>query len=97
MSAYSERSANYILSIDGNWSDPAEDQKVISWVRNTWAEFAPYGTGGVYLNFRSLADESEDSDVENTFGDNMRRLAEVKAKYDPTNFFRRNNNITPAG
>ena len=95
--AYSERSADWMLSIDGNWDDPAEDEAVISWVRDTWAEFAPYGTGGVYLNFRSLAEESEDSDVENTFGDNMRRLAEVKAKYDPTNFFRRNNNIAPTG
>ena len=40
----------------------------INRVRNTWAEFAPYGTGGVYLNFRSLAGESEDSDVESSFG-----------------------------
>jgi hypothetical protein len=30
---------------------------VISWFRQTWAEFAPFGTDGVYLNFRSLADE----------------------------------------
>jgi FAD binding domain-containing protein/berberine-like enzyme len=94
--AYSERSANWMLSIDGNWSDPAEDSTVISWVRQTWEELAKFGTGGVYLNFRSLSDETPASDVENAFGDNMRRLVEVKAKYDPTNFFRLNNNITPA-
>jgi hypothetical protein len=93
--AYSERSANWMLSIDGNWSDPAEDSAVISWVRQTWEELAKFGTGGVYLNFRSLSDETPASDVENAFGDNMRRLAEVKAKYDPTNFFRLNNNIAP--
>ena len=75
--AYSGRSANYLLAIDGNWSDPAEDETVISWVRDTYAEFSPYGTGSGYLNFRSLADESEDSDVESSFGDNMRRLAPV--------------------
>jgi hypothetical protein len=94
--AYSERSAHWMVSIEGNWTDPAEDSAVISWVRDTWAEFAKVGTGGVYLNFRGLSDETPNSDVESAFGDNMRRLAETKAKYDPTNFFRLNNNITPA-
>jgi FAD/FMN-containing dehydrogenase len=92
--AYSERSADWMLSIDGNWSDPADDAAVISWVRETWSELAPFGTGGVYLNF--LSDETPTSYVEDAFGDNMRRLAEIKAKYDPTNFFRLNNNIAPA-
>jgi FAD/FMN-containing dehydrogenase len=92
--AYSERSADWMLSIDGNWSDPADDAAVISWVRETWSELAPFGTGGVYLNF--LSDETPTSYVEDAFGDNMRRLAEIKAKYDPTNLFRLNNNIAPA-
>ncbi|HEV3362567.1 MAG TPA: BBE domain-containing protein, partial [Acidimicrobiia bacterium] len=95
--AYSERSADWMLSIDGNWDDPADDDAVISWVRDTWAEFARFSTGGVYLNFRSLSDEETGSDVANAFGENMRRLAEIKAKYDPTNFFRLNNNIVPGG
>ena len=31
------------------------------------------------------------------FGPNTRRVREVKAKYDPTNFFTCNRNITPLG
>ncbi|RVA60017.1 hypothetical protein EN913_31410, partial [Mesorhizobium sp. M7A.F.Ca.CA.001.08.1.1] len=31
-----------------------------------------------------------------SFGENYRRLAEVKSKYDPTNFFSVNQNISTA-
>jgi len=93
--AYSERSAKWLISIDGNWEDPADDAKVIPWVRETWAEFAKLGTGSVYLNFTSLENEPTSQSVDDAFGDNMRRLAEIKSKYDPTNFFRLNNNIAP--
>ena len=34
--AYSERSANWMVSIDGNWEDESDDDKVISWVRGAW-------------------------------------------------------------
>jgi FAD/FMN-containing dehydrogenase len=94
--AYSERSANWMLSFDGNWEDPAEDDKVISWVRGAWQQAHEKGTGSVYLNFTSLVDEGTDTGVQTAFGRNLERLREIKATYDPQNFFRLNNNIPPA-
>ena len=94
--AYSERSANWMVSIDGNWQDPNDDDKVISWVRGAWAEVHQHGTGSLYLNFTSVADEAVAVGVESAFGKNLQRLQEIKAHYDPDNFFRLNNNISPA-
>jgi hypothetical protein len=50
----------------------------------------------VYLNFTGLADEAPSAGVDSAFGRNLQRLAAIKAKYDPENFFRLNNNIVPA-
>jgi FAD/FMN-containing dehydrogenase len=94
--AYSERSANWMLSMDGNWTDPDDDDKVISWVRGAWGELNEHGTGTVYLNFTSAVDEGTTVGVESAFGKNLERLAGIKAKYDPDNLFRLNNNIVPA-
>ncbi|TCC19658.1 FAD-binding oxidoreductase [Kribbella speibonae] len=93
--AYSERSAKWMVSIDGNWEDAADDDKVISWVRGAWGEVHEHGTGSLYLNFNSVADEAVTVGVESAFGANLERLAAIKATYDPDNFFRLNNNITP--
>ena len=94
--AYAERSANWMLSMDGNWTDPAEDDRVISWVREAWAELHEQGTGTLYLNFTGADAEGPSVGVESAFGKNLARLARIKAKYDPDNLFRLNNNITPA-
>ena len=94
--AYAERSSNWMVSVDGNWEDPAEDDKVISWVRDVWSKVHKKGTGTVYLNFTGVADEAPTVGVDSAFGRNLKRLAQIKAKYDPKNFFRLNNNIAPA-
>jgi FAD/FMN-containing dehydrogenase len=94
--AFSERSAPFMVSIDGMWTDPAENDANVAWVRSTFEEIGKFGTGAVYLNFTGLADEAPSANVDSAFGRNLRRLAELKAKYDPDNFFRVNNNITPA-
>ena len=94
--AYSERSANWMLSMDGNWADASDDEKVISWVRDAWAELHEHGTGTLYLNFTSAVEEATTVGVESAFGKNLERLAKIKAKYDPDNTFRLNNNIIPA-
>jgi FAD/FMN-containing dehydrogenase len=93
--AYSERAADWMVSIDGNWHDAADDDRVIGWVRDTWSEVHKLGTGTTYLNFTGLADEATDAGVESAFGRNLQRLTETKARYDPDNLFRLNNNIAP--
>ncbi len=94
--AFAERSASYMASIDGMWTDPADDADNIAWVRSAWEAIGEYGTGAVYLNFTGLADEAPTAGVDSAFGRNLRRLEEIKARYDPDNFFRLNNNIKPA-
>jgi FAD/FMN-containing dehydrogenase len=94
--AFATRNAPYMASIDGMWMDAADDAANVAWVRGAWSEIAEYGTGEVYLNFTGLANEATQAGVDSAFGRNLRRLAEVKAKYDPNNFFQINNNILPA-
>jgi FAD/FMN-containing dehydrogenase len=94
--AYAERSAPWMSSIDGNWENPADNAKNIAWVRETFNQIAPYSTGTTYTNFTGQADESADALASTAFGANMVRLGAVKAAYDPDNFFRLNANITPA-
>jgi hypothetical protein len=94
--AFHERSASYMVSIDGMWTDAADDANNIAWVRSTWDAVSEFGTGGVYLNFTGLADEAPTAGVDSAFGRNLQRLGQVKTAYDPDNFFRVNNNIKPA-
>lgn len=95
--AFTERSALWMASVDGNWADPSDNDDNIEWVRDAWSAISGFGTGSVYLNFTGISDEDTDVGVESAHGKNLRRLARIKARYDPDNFFRLNNNITPAG
>jgi FAD/FMN-containing dehydrogenase len=95
--AFATRKPPYMVSIDGMWSAAADDDANVAWVRDTWNAVKEYGTGEVYLNFTGRADEAPDAGVDSALGRNMARLAEIKAKYDPDNFFRVNDNIAPAG
>jgi FAD/FMN-containing dehydrogenase len=93
--AYAERSAPWMSSIDGNWEDPAENEANIAWVRESFRQISPYSTGTTYTNFTGQADETTGALAAHAFGANMARLAAIKAKYDPGNFFRLNANIAP--
>ena len=57
-------------------------------------DLQPWASGAVYLNF--IGDEGEDRIVAGFGRENYRRLAEVKATYDPENVFHLNHNIRPA-
>ena len=76
------------------WESAADDAINIVWARDSNAAMRPYATGGVYLNF--IGDEGQDR-IRAAYGEeNYRRLAEIKAQYDPDNVFRGNQNIMPA-
>ena len=94
--AYAERSAPWMSSIDGNWENPADNEKNIAWVRESFKLISPYSTGTTYTNFTGQADETTGALTANAYGANMMRLAQIKAQYDPGNFFRLNPNIAPA-
>jgi len=86
------RSAKWALHILGMWDDPAENEKQIAWVRNVAAALQPFAQKGTYLNY--LMDEGQRR-VEESFGPTFQRMVALKNKYDPTNFFRLNQNIEP--
>lgn len=66
----------------------------VEWVRSAWTALKPHGTGGNYVNFQT--DDEPADRVAESYGGNLARLAEVKARFDPDNLFRVNRNITPA-
>ena len=91
--AFASRDARFALGISTGWSDPSKDQAAMAWTREFHDAVAPYATGGVYTNYMDF-DEKER--VRSAYGENYKRLREVKARYDPDNLFRMNQNIPPA-
>jgi hypothetical protein len=63
-------------------------------VRETWESLRGFSTGGNYVNFLN-EDDGQDR-LEAALGSAMERLRQVKARWDPGNFFRTNRNILPA-
>jgi FAD/FMN-containing dehydrogenase len=89
---YANRDALYDCFPIAIWDDPADDEANIQWARAMWSAVRPYATGGVYAN--NLGDEGDDR-VRQAYGENYARLVALKAKYDPANLFRLNQNIPP--
>ena len=92
-SAFEDRRATHAMTIDGVWSEPAASGACIAWARDFWEAVRPHSTGRVYVNF--LGEEGQDR-VRAAYGAaKYERLRALKRKYDPTNFFRMNQNIVP--
>lgn len=92
--AFPNRNAAFNFSVLAGWEDTAEDGEIKAWVREFHDAMKPYSTGGVYSNYLS---EDEDDRTKDAYGANLERLREIKARYDPDNFFRLNQNIPPKG
>lgn len=90
--AFSFREAKWSMVIVGIDPDPANAEKITTWARDYWRSLHPYSCGGAYVNF--MMEEGQER-VRATYRDNYDRLVAIKTKYDPTNFFRVNQNIQP--
>jgi FAD/FMN-containing dehydrogenase len=89
------RDANWSEVIVGVDPDPANKNHITEWARNYWEALHPYGAGGAYVNF--MMDDEGGERIRATYGKNYDRLAKIKTKYDPSNFFNVNQNIRPDG
>ncbi|MGH2839347.1 MAG: FAD-binding oxidoreductase [Solirubrobacteraceae bacterium] len=92
--AVGNRDARFAVGVLGMWSpDEPDAERYAAWVRGAHERIRPFSTGAGYINFQA-ADEGEER-IAATYGENLDRLAEIKATYDPENVLRCNRNVRP--
>ena len=93
--AFGHRNEPYNFLVTSVWSDPAETDANVQWTRELWEAMQPFLSGRVYVNY--LGEEGEERVKAAYTPAKYERLVALKTKYDPTNLFRLNQNIKPAG
>src|SRR5215217_963465 len=91
--AFAHRSSRIMVNVAAFYEGTQERPAREAWVSD-FAAALEQGDGGVYVNF--LGDEGEGRVRAAYPGSTWDRLIEIKSRYDPTNFFRLNQNISPA-
>jgi FAD/FMN-containing dehydrogenase len=92
--AFANRSARYMDAYIAIWDDEAERDELVAWSRGFFEAMRPHCRGTFNPNF--TADDEAPDVVARAYGpDKYARLQAVKARYDPENLFRLNQNITP--
>ena len=90
--AFANRDANYNLLSFVSWKTGQNGDEHEKYINSHWSNVEPF-TSGFYVN--DEFDQSQEM-VNNTYGENLPRLQEIKKRYDPTNLFRLNANILPS-
>ena len=90
--AFYHRDMAYELIILSAWNGPSDSEKNIRWTDDFLEAFGAELPPAVYVN--DLGDEGE-TRIRDAYGGNYKRLAALKNKFDPSNFFRVNQNIKP--
>jgi FAD/FMN-containing dehydrogenase len=90
--AFGHRDTAYDYVIYSMWTNPGEAERHIQCTRDFWTAMQPF-SAGVYVN--ELGNEGEDRVRAAYPPATYERLVALKNKYDPTNFFRMNQNIKP--
>jgi FAD/FMN-containing dehydrogenase len=92
--AFNHRDAKYNLAIISRWIDTSDADRQIAWTRALHDAIRPFTTGGTYVNYLGVGESAER--VREAYGaEKHDRLVALKNRFDPTNFFRQNQNIQP--
>ena len=91
--AFPHRENSWNFFAWSNWTDRSESEKNIQWTRECSEALRPFLATGSYGNYPS---DEGDAVVRAAYGPNYERLVALKNKYDPTNFFRMNQNVRPS-
>ena len=94
--AFGDRRAQFMLSIDSSWIDARDDDENVAWTREFWSALEPWSGGRTYFNFPGGHEEGE-ATLRASYGANYERLVDVKTKWDPENVFNTGQNIQPRG
>jgi FAD/FMN-containing dehydrogenase len=86
------RAHGYEIAVHSWWRQPSDTSAAVQWADRFWSALRPFSSGAVYVN--NLSDEGEER-AKAAYGANYDRLVALKNEYDPTNFFRMNQNIKP--
>jgi FAD/FMN-containing dehydrogenase len=92
--AFVHRSAPFDLIVIAGGFGPEEAEGNIRWARATSDAMRPFMSGAAYVNYLG-ADATREA-VQSAYGPAYARLVALKDRYDPTNFFRLNQNIRPS-
>jgi FAD/FMN-containing dehydrogenase len=93
-SSFSGRAAGYTYNLISTWADPSEDTTHVAANGALSAALSPLSMRASYINFST--DTATDR-VRAAYGEDIYlRLARIKRQYDPSNLFRRNQNVLPA-
>jgi hypothetical protein len=90
--AFGDRSAPFIMNLLASWSEASADAGNVSWVRALFNSLRPAMNPGVYVNFMSCDEQDR---VPEAYHHRWDRMVTVKSHYDPKNFFRLNQNVSP--
>jgi FAD/FMN-containing dehydrogenase len=90
--AFSHRTTPFDIDIFAIWTDPREADRHLAWGRGFGAALQPFSRG-VYIN--EMGSEGDERIRAAYHPDNYARLVGLKNQYDPTNFWRMNQNIKP--
>jgi FAD/FMN-containing dehydrogenase len=91
--AFAHRDRRVMVALGAVYERAEESPQHEAWVTE-FAGALDDGKTGVYVNF--VGDEGDDRVRDAYPGPTWERLAEIKARYDPANVFRLNQNVPPA-